>query len=278
MPAATSSPTRDLHHEHGAGHRAGHRPARGAPRRRRRASSACSRDAPRCAVRGQPQRCRRRARSRRTRCVRPSRVTPSDAVVAGAPTRHRLGRRRPAPARRRTGRAPARSPARRRTAARRNAVHAGSPSRQPVGHVPRVDDGAGGLQLEQRVQRRGGEDLGRRRLGARSARRSSRSTSPVSSRPATHVGVGEQRPQERDVGRHARARRCRPSAASSRRSAASPVGAPGDDLGQHRVVVRADDGARAQRRVHPDARRRSARRSASTVPPVGRKPRAGSSA
>ena len=57
-----------------------------------------------------------------------------------------------------------------------------------------------------------------------------------------------------------------PSAPTSRARAVSRVGRPGDDLGQHRVVVGADDGADGQRAVHPDARARTARRSPSTVP------------
>ena len=44
-----------------------------------------------------------------------------------------------------------------------------------------------------------------------------------------------------------------PSAPTSRARAVSRVGRPGDDLGQHRVVVGPDDGAHGQRAVHPDA-------------------------
>ena len=92
-----------------------------------------------------------------------------------------------------------------------------------------------------------------------------------------HVGVGEQRAQEADVGGDSEdpvsAR-----AARSRRRARGAVRAVGDDLGQHRVVGAADVDARGQAGVDPEPSPRGLVAAASTRPPVGRKPRAGSSA
>ena len=122
-----------------------------------------------------------------------------------------------------------------------------------VGHVPPVDDAAGRLALDQQRQRRP-----RRRRAAAAARAAVEVLAapldqPGVELPGDDVGVGEQRAQERRVRRHAEDGGVRRARRSSRARAVSRGRRPGDDLGQHRVVVGADDGAHGQRAVDADA-------------------------
>ena len=91
-----------------------------------------------------------------------------------------------------------------------------------------------------------------------------------------NVRIGEQEAQELDVGGDAEHRRGRQRAVE-RTQRGRPVVAVRDDLGQHRVVFAADDRAGREAGIHTDTGP-SGSATSSTSPPVGRKPRAGSSA
>jgi hypothetical protein len=124
------------------------------------------------------------------------------------------------------------------------------PARHPaVGDVPRPGAGRG----EQPCQRGG-----RKRLPAGGGRpgagREAGGGRRALDKPGVQVacpdgGLGEQRPQERDVGgdaEHGHARERRVQAAQR----AGPVLAPRDDLGEHRVVVAGDRGTGRDPGVH----------------------------
>ncbi len=119
-------------------------------------------------------------------------------------------------------------------------------------HVPRVDDRARRVQPHQPVQRRRDEELVRRVVGRQGGELAFHQRGVEPSLP--YLRVPDERPQERHVGRHAEHRGVGEGTVQpvQRRR---PIGAPGDDLGQHRVVVRADDRARVQAGIHPDVAR-----------------------
>ena len=83
---------------------------------------------------------------------------------------------------------------------------------------------------------------------------STRSSSPVSCSPARTSSRAQQRAGEGGVRRRRRASSSSPARGRGARSAVARSGAVGDDLGEHRVVARADLRARADAGVDADAR------------------------
>ncbi len=127
-----------------------------------------------------------------------------------------------------------------------------APEPPSVRHVPRVDDRTRRVQPHQPVQRRRDEELVRHVAGRQRAELAfhQRGVEPA----RTHLRVPDERTQERHVRRHAQHRGVGEGTVQPVQGR-GPVGPPGDDLGQHRVVVRADDRARVQAGVHPDVAR-----------------------
>ena len=168
--------------------------------------------------------CRRRAR-RCTDVVEPVEGHGQPVAVPEGAGGHRLAvpdLRPPPPT---TGRAAAPPPARRRRPAAagrsRPARRAASRRARPSGSTT----GPAGSASSSSASAAAAYTCGGGGSGAVSAS-PRRSISPVSSLPATTSGSLEQRAQEAGVGRHARGRRCCPSAPTSRARAVSPVRRP----------------------------------------------------
>ena len=149
--------------------------------------------------------------------VAPSRVSSSPSAVRTAPARCALsadlhrGVRRPV-----TGHDD-RQPLAVGADARPSARRPGRPTRQPV----RAVQGSPACGRSSSRSSAAATTAAAGRVGTSSS--SERSSSPVSSRPATHLGMGHQPAQERGVGRRRRAAVVAASARSSLASAVGPV-------------------------------------------------------
>ena len=209
---------------------------------------------------GSAPRRRRRGPARRRR----RRSAPGVAPGRRPPTRRRRSPRRPSQARAGTGAAgPTRTvpvadaPASTTSPATSQLGARSPPGRPAASRPPRPTGprtGPAGAASDPTSRAAAATHLGGRAGPVRSA--AIRSTSPVSSRPATTSGWSHQPAEEPDVGGHAEhggGGQGRGQPGQGR----GPVGSPGDHLGQHGVVVGADDRARPQGRSRPGRAGRS---------------------
>ncbi len=204
---------------------------------------------------------------------RPSRVTvnasPSRAAVSEPGFTAFDGARWPPAGCRRCGRGRCAPP---------TAGEARSPRASPIRHPVGVDHGSPAAACQGRSHRyaaAAANSSSPAEGGVKSPTR--RSSRPVSRRPAATSGSASRKRRKSTLVTHAEHRGLRERTVETPQRR-GPVGAVGDHLGQHRVVVAADHGACGDARIDPHTGSVTGSITSITSPPVGRKSRAGSSA